>query len=265
MKIFDNEILKKYLLSAMFPIYFFLVNLSNMNFHEINNMGDVFIFIHGGFNISNLYRNPLLITSIISPFIYLIYLVGDYVSCDIKTSGPYVFTRTNSKNSWFLSKTKDVFVFTFVYDLIHFIVLFLLAYHYKYRINAGSFIVILQIFSLTLLFTYLFALSYNVLNLFMKNTIGLTIIISGTICSLMSTSIMIKNYEITGYLNRFIFRVLPTSNVFLYIENLIVSNPKSLFNNIIDYNIFLPTSTLVFQILLVNLIGIYKINKMDII
>lgn len=193
--------------------------------------------------------------------IFVIYMFSGYILDDIKEKGVVIFTRTDKKESWILSKYINILLELLIYFTIQFMLFFILG-----KLNSMSIIktdefinVIITLFIVQVLSSYLLIVLSNTVSLFSNSIYGY----------LFSTISIIANITVLDgiFKNNFtIIKYLPFSQHLVLFNDLSFINRNILLFNfeIKGYN--LTTNILIQSVLLYALlyISVRRIKKMDI-
>lgn len=197
----------------------------------------------------------------IAHIIFVIYMFSGYILDDIKEKGVIIFTRTDKKEKWILSKYINILLELIIYFTIQFTLFFILA-----KLNNMSIIkidefvnVIITLFIVQVLSSYILIVLSNTVSLFSNSIYGY---ISSAICIIANITLLDGIYK-----NNFtIIKYLPFS------QHLVLFNDLSFINrNILSFKFEikgynLATNIMIESVLICILlyISVRRIKKMDI-
>lgn len=193
--------------------------------------------------------------------VFVVYMFSGYILDDIKEKGVIIFTRTDKKEKWILSKYINILLDLIVYFAIQFILFFILGKLNNMNvIESYEFVnVISTLFVMQVLISYLLIVLSNTVSLFSNSIYGY----------LVSTIGILANITVldTLYNNNFnIIKYLPFSQHLILFNDLSFINRTILLFNfeIKGYN--LATNIIIEILLLCTLlyISVRRIKKMDI-
>ncbi|NKF07207.1 DUF2705 family protein [Clostridium gasigenes] len=191
--------------------------------------------------------------------VFVIYMFSGDILDDISEKGVIIFTRTDKKEKWILSKYMNILLELVVYFAIQFILFFVLG-----KLNNMSIIefdefvnVTIALFVMQVLSSYLLVVLSNTVSLFSNSIYGYLV---STIGILVNVTVLDALY------NNNIIKYLPFS------QHLILFNDLSFINrNILLFNFEIKGYTLATNIIVEGLllcmllyVSIRRIKKMDI-
>ena len=201
-----------------------------------------------------------LIISIVH-IVFVTYMFSGYILDDIKEKGVIIFTRTDKKEKWIISKYINILLKLIIYFTIQFTIFFILG-----RLNNMSIIkfdefisVIITLFIVQVLSSYLLIVLSNTVSLFSNSIYGYLFSIISIIANITLLDGIYKN-------NFTIIKYLPFSQHLVLFNDLSFINRNILLFNfeIKGYN--LATNIMIESVLLCALlyISVRRIKKMDI-
>lgn len=261
----EKNILKKVLFGIVLAVFLSIYGIGIVKAFNYKSLEALFLLTYGNLNIYDIkYVIPALVW--ILPQIYLTYVLGDYISNHLNRNAVYIFTRTDKRRKWLLSRVLNLFAFTVIYYVAQFLIVYLIGSAYGLAIanqNVGM-STILSEFMLLILLSYLFVLTINIMSLAINVTYSYLIVTAVSIISVFITGFI----ELFGGIGGKLIKLLPTSQgvITWHDSRFLVENYFELFRfSLSDFSLMYSTAYLILFCTVLILWGMFKINRMDII
>lgn len=241
-------------------INLFIFSNTNRYFYDNKDISCLFIQVYSNLPVKlEEWIIPIMLL-IIHP-VYILASFGDYIYTQVKKHGVYIFTRKLSKSKWLLSNLKRLFFNILKYYLIQFITMFILGLSYGYKISSNFIVSINLCFLFSVLSSYLLVIFSNILTLYIDEVYSYFISISILLLN-MFLGFTLFNLKI----NSSVMKYLPFSQGILGWHSLnFINRNIHIFNFYIkDFSTCFSMIYLIFAVIIMILIGIKKVNTMDI-
>ena len=99
------------LLVSMFISYYHFYNLSFYNLDHFS-LRELFLFVYGSIEPSSIkYISPLIMW--MYPLFLLVFYLGDDIQNFYRTNAKYIFTRTQNRISWSITRSWNIYYWTY--------------------------------------------------------------------------------------------------------------------------------------------------------
>lgn len=243
-------------------ISFIFVSLPLMNISN-KDISLIFLYQYGDLKIDSSYY--IINISLYSlNHILLLFALGSETRKDMSKLGTYIFTRTDKRSIWLLSKYARLFIYIFTYYLFQFFISFLLAIIFKFKIIDSIYLIKIIIIEMVLvsLSTYLIIIICNTLSLILDDISSIVIVLLTEYINLFLCHLIYSNN-----LNTSPIKYMPfVQSIFTWYDSVININSYSYFSTYVvsGFNFIFSFIYLVILIFLVIILSKKIINKMDI-
>lgn len=261
----NNRIYNSIPIIILVSILLGFYNFSTLTKYEIANLSLGHYIIYN-FGYLDPYSIKFLIPVIIwlFPLLFLIHLVGNSIYNDSQKKLIYIFTRTDKRTKWFIRQTANLFLNVLFFFGIYFLSTIIVGLINKLGIySTKDVLIILLVFLVLVLGSFLLLLLINLLSFYMKITYSYIVVLSIFIFLIMTTGMIFE------FFSSFVDSIkwLPTSHFVMswYDNNLLVEIQNELYiNHIEGFNLkFVILYYLIF-LLMIMFLSLRKINKADI-
>lgn len=260
----EKNIYKKIIISGGILIIFLgLYSVFALRYFDAKNIGVLFSWIYNNLTPEEI-RYILPVIMKLLPQIVLVYILGSYIYDDLRKTGIYIFTRTDGKRKWLLSKISYLFRYVVIFYSIQYMILFFIGKFFSYNISSYEIKSLLQIFMLVILESFLFILCVNILSLFIGNSQSVLILLCFNI----------GNILLLGFFYEFFLEKIDIAKALPFIQGIYSLHTDSVnffeaynieVHKFSNFNIITSIIYLLILIIIISILGIYRIEKQDII
>lgn len=229
---------------------------------ESKNLESLFLLSFGHLGLGEIF--PVLFW--IAPQLYLIWILRDCISSELDANAAYIFTRTDKRAGWLLSKFLFLLILNLLYWLIQFTVLYVIgsiAGFGFYNIQEGIQLILKQ-YTLMVLLSYFYILVVSILSLKSNVIIGYFVAVFINIFSIFISFFL---YEYLGK-GPTLIKFLPSSQAIITWHDSISGFPNKLglFEfRLSGFSVMYSIVYLIIFCLVFIIYGCYSIEHMDIV